>query len=539
MSERYLMNQVSVRLVKDPPLYTSEPIDSPEKAASFISTLLNGYDREVFGVVNLRSDGRPINFSIISIGTLENSLVHPRELLKSSILSSASSVLLFHNHPSGVLQPSRDDTQVTKRLQEICALVGIPVRDHIIVGNDKTYFSFLEKGELEVPQLYIPDDLDEIDLANAMVADGAVRIYSASSVEPAEDSQIVEAAQEKPSSGEKVFNWQEAKERREQQLTEITDQLEKGIQELFDSESYKKYLDCLSKFHHYSLNNTLLIAMQRPDTSGYVASFSTWKRLGRHVKKGEKGIRILAPAPYKAKVERQKLDPHTGTPIFDASGQPVMETVSVERAAFKVAYVFDKDQTEGKEIERPGVTELIGEVDGYNMFLSALIQACPVPVSFEDIPSGAKGYYHLTEDRIVVQQGMSELQTIKTLIHEMSHQMNDSLAIPEAERKDQRTREVIAESVAYTCLKHWNLDSDDYSLMYIGEWSSGKDLPELKASLQTIRDTANELISEVESRVHMMTQQKDMAKTVSEELAKIKEEQSVPEIAEQEKGMSR
>lgn len=247
MSERYLMNQVSVRLVKDPPLYTSEPIDSPEKAASFISTLLNGYDREVFGVVNLRPDGRPINFSIVSMGTLENSLVHPRELLKSSILSSASSVLLFHNHPSGQIQPSYEDVRVTGRLQQICALVGIPVQDHIIVGNEKTYFSFLEKGELQVPLLEIPEKLEDIDLSTSLVADGAVRIYSSGGVPDPEEVSVSEPDSLEKTSEQKVFDWKETKERREQQLTEITDQLEKGIQELFDSESYKKYLDCLSK----------------------------------------------------------------------------------------------------------------------------------------------------------------------------------------------------------------------------------------------------------------------------------------------------
>ena len=271
-------------------------------------------------------------------------------------------------------------------------------------------------------------------------------------------------------------------------LKEITDRLEQGIKELFESERYKEYLRVMSKFYNYSFNNTMLIAMQKPDAS-LVAGFTAWKNnFQRNVIKGEKGIRILAPAPFKVKREMEKLDPQTQQPIIGKDGKPVTEEQEVTIPAFKVVSVFDVSQTEGKELPNIGVDELTGDVEQYKDFFAALERTSPVPIGFEKIESGAHGYYHLEEKRIAIDEGMSELQTLKTAIHEVSHaKLHDiDLNTPKDEqqvRPDRRTREVEAESVAYTVCQHYGLDTSDYSFGYVAGWSSGKELTELKGSL--------------------------------------------------------
>ena len=206
-----------------------------------------------------------------------------------------------------------------------------------------------------------------------------------------------------------------------QQVREITDKLEQGIKELFESERFKEYLRTMSKFYHYSFSNTLLIAMQKPEAT-YVAGYTSWQRnFDRQVMKGEKGIKILAPAPYKAQEERDKLDPATQMPVLDADGKPVKETVEVMRPAFKVVSVFDVSQTDGKELPDIAVDELTGSVENYAVFFEALKQESPVPISFEDIPGSAKGYFSHVENRIAIQENMSEIQTVKTAIHEIAH----------------------------------------------------------------------------------------------------------------------
>ena len=222
-----------------------------------------------------------------------------------------------------------------------------------------------------------------------------------------------------------------AENRNAQQVREITDRLEQGIKELFESERFKEYLRTMSKFYNYSFNNTLLIAMQKPEAT-LIAGYTAWQRnFDRHVMKGEKGIRILAPAPYKAKVEKEKIDPKTQKPMLDKDGKPITETVEVMRPAFKVVSVFDVSQTEGKELPDIVVDELTGSVENYAAFFEALRQESPVPIAFEDISGGAKGYYHLEDRRIAIQEGMSEVQTVKTAIHEIAHAKLHALDQPE------------------------------------------------------------------------------------------------------------
>ena len=302
-----------------------------------------------------------------------------------------------------------------------------------------------------------------------------------------------------------LLNGQNSAER----MKEITDRLETGIQELFESERYKAYLTSMAKFHSYSFNNTLLIAMQGGQL---VAGYNKWRDdFHRHVQRGAKGIKILAPAPYKVKKEMPKLD-EQGQPVMDKDGKPLTEVQETQVPAFKIVSVFDVSQTEGEPLPSIGVDELAGNVEQYEDFFKALEQTSPVPMAFEDIPGGSHGYYHLTEKRIAIQEGMSELQTLKTAIHEIAHSKLHAIdpeapAIEQADRPDSRTREVQAESVAYAVCQHYGLDTSDYSFGYVAGWSSGKDLKELKASLETIRATAHELITTIDG--HLAQLQKE------------------------------
>ena len=290
-----------------------------------------------------------------------------------------------------------------------------------------------------------------------------------------------------------------------QKVQEITEKLEQGIKELFESEKYKTYLNTMSKFHNYSFNNTMLIAMQTPDAT-LVAGFKAWqKNFDRHVKKGEKGIRILAPAPYKIKEEQEKLDPVTGEIVLDKNGMPITEEVEIKIPAFRVVPVFDVSQTDGKELPDIGVNELSGSVEDYEDFMQALTEVSPVPITYEDIEGEAKGYFHTTDHRIAIQEGMSQSQTIKTAIHEVAHaKLHDrerNQDIDAVLDKDRNTKEVEAESVAYTVCQHFGIDTSDYSFGYIARWSSDRDMKELKSSLDTIRKTASELITGIEDRL--------------------------------------
>ena len=323
-----------------------------------------------------------------------------------------------------------------------------------------------------------------------------------------------------------------------EKLKEITDRLEQGITELFESERYREYLRVMSKFHNYSINNTLLIAMQKPDAS-LVAGFSAWKtNFGRNVMKGQKGIKIIAPSPYKVKQEMKKIDPHTQQPIIGKDGKPVTEEKEITIPAYKVVSVFDVSQTEGKELPDIAVDELTGDVERYRDFFAALEKTSPVPIGFEQIPGSSHGYYHLEDKRIAIQEGMSELQTLKTAIHEIAHaKLHDiDLNAPENEqqpRVDRRTREVEAESVAYTVCQHYGLDTSDYSFGYVAGWSSGRELSELKSSLETIRSAAAEIINSIDETLAELSKAQDMEQTAGQEQPD-KEETAAPEQPKQE-----
>ena len=304
-----------------------------------------------------------------------------------------------------------------------------------------------------------------------------------------------------------------------QRVQELTNKLEQGLQDLFNSDSYRNYLSTMSKFHNYSFNNTLLIAMQKPDAT-LVAGYKAWqKNFERHVNKGEKAIRILAPAPYKIKEERDKIDPVTQELLLDKDGNPQKEEVEITIPAFRAVSVFDLSQTDGKPIPELTAKELLSDVEGYQDMIRAVEAISPVSIELEEIAGDSKGYYDREAKRIAVQENMSESQTLKTMIHEVAHSKLHSKEVEQDEqmRKDRNTKEVEAESIAYTVCQHFGVDTSDYSFGYIAGWSSGRDTKELRASMDTIRRTASELITGIEEQLQELQRNREVSQEQTKE----------------------
>ena len=304
-----------------------------------------------------------------------------------------------------------------------------------------------------------------------------------------------------------------------QRVQELTNKLEQGLQDLFNSDSYRNYLSTMSKFHNYSFNNTLLIAMQKPDAT-LVAGYKAWqKNFERHVNKGEKAIRILAPAPYKIKEERDKIDPVTQELLLDKDGNPQKEEVEITIPAFRAVSVFDLSQTDGKPIPELTAKELLSDVEGYQDMIRAVEAISPVPIELEEIAGDSKGYYDREAKRIAVQENMSESQTLKTMIHEVAHSKLHSKEVEQDEqmKKDRNTKEVEAESIAYTVCQHFGVDTSDYSFGYIAGWSSGRDTKELRASMDTIRRTASELITGIEEQLQELQRNREVSQEQTKE----------------------
>lgn len=306
-----------------------------------------------------------------------------------------------------------------------------------------------------------------------------------------------------------------------EQLKEITDSIEQGIKDLFESEKYKQYLRTMSRFHRYSVNNTLLIAMQRPDAT-HIAGFSNWRnQFGRHVRKGEKGIQIIAPTPYKKKIDAVKLDPDTKAPVLDQNGNAVMEEIEIKIPMFRVVSVFDVSQTEGRPLPEI-VSDLTGDVQQYDTFMEALYRSSPVPVSVEPIAPTTDGYFSLTEQSITIRAGMSEVQTVCATIHEIAHAKLHNYGIANAEseqteetpKKDQRTKEVEAESIAYAVCQYYGIETAENSFGYIAGWSKGKELSELRASLETINQTASELIDDIDRHFMQLCEERGIGNSL-------------------------
>ena len=357
-----------------------------------------------------------------------------------------------------------------------------------------------------------PELFTEIDIATAKVIDmemlGYVPDIAKDKGAQYAIAEIIHAFPESeirgkvPDDIQKKVQILESREKQAAQLEAVTAQLEQGVKDVFNSDEYKSFLNVMARMPRYSLNNQLLIAMQTEGKATMCQSFTGWKEMGRFVKKGEKGIKIFAPAPFTIQREQDKLDQVTGKPILDADGEPVKETKDVTINAFKVVSTFDVAQTDGKELPTISVNELVGNIEGYGMLLEALKEVSPVPITFENIDSGAKGYYHQTDKRIAIQEDMSEVQTVKTLIHEMVHQKLHAVDLTAGVDKQTReSKEVEAESVAYVVCQHLGINTSDYSFGYLAGWSDGKETPELKASLGTIRNAAADMITAIDEKL--------------------------------------
>lgn len=317
-------------------------------------------------------------------------------------------------------------------------------------------------------------------------------------------------------------------EQKKKELQDTLEMLEKGVKEVFESDKFREYLDTMSKFHNYSPKNILWIQMQKPDATK-IAGMKAWNKLGRKVIKGQKSLKVLAPFKHKKEVEMDKLNPKTGKPILDKGGKAVKEKQTLEWISYRAVPVFDISQTDGKELPRL-VEELQGNVNDYEYMKDSLIEVAKIPVEFENIQGGSKGYYHLTENRIAIKEGMSEKQTIKTMMHEVTHSRLHSID-SQKNIKDitgRNVKEIEAESTAYVVSKHFGIDTSDYSFGYVASWSEDKELKELEASLKTIQKEANGIISEVEEKLEEKLS-RDREEVKEKEIEELQENKEVKE----------
>lgn len=636
MGKELKIVEVRLKLTEGNGLYSSESIDQAETAVRVMAEAMAGLDREEVCVVNMDGKGHPINFNVVSIGSLNGSIIPMGNVFKTAILSNAASIILMHNHPSSDVSMSRQDENVTKQLMYAGQIMGITILDHIIVGGMtgecyslRTHYPELFEPDYYEKRLQSVHDAGAAWLENEVrenrllyqegqqVQYGIYQITKGSSGEEylflgtefirehglevsgqdyslvysgmAEPGETLDSLYEKFNlfrpedftghslSVSDVIVWNDGKEKkayyvdsygfkelpdfvrqREQEVPPddlieestfletgkqpeqkenevpekdkkpkkktraeavkgITEKLEHGLEELFDSEKFKEYLNTMSKFYRYSFNNSLLIAMQKPDAT-LVASYRSWqKNFNRNVNKGEKGIRILAPAPYKIKEEWEVINPLSGLPLLDEKGDVQTEEVEVSLTGFKVAYVFDVSQTSGEPLPEISAEELLQSVDDYQIFMEALRNVTPVPLEMQEVDGGAKGYFSPVEQKIAIQSGMSESQTVKTVIHEIAHSLLHDTdharmeGVDATEKKDRNTKEVEAEAVAYTVCQHFGIDTSDYSFGYVAGWSSGREMTELKKSMETIQKTAAELIGRIEENIQKIRKERDVS----------------------------
>lgn len=492
------LEQVAIRMVEQPPLYSKEPMNNPDAAIRVMNEFLSQMDRELFCIVNLQADLTPINMNIVSVGSLNEALINPREIFKSAILSNAHSMMLIHNHPSGNLTPSTSDIQTTARMQELGELMGISLVDHIITGRDGNYYSFRDKGEFPDSRNRFSTRVEDIDLTKGMVTEAIAPYEEVTDTKEKDNVRDIPTVQTAtiplPVQGK--------------DMDSIMQSLESGVEELFTSNRYQEFLKTMAKFHNYSFNNTMLIAMQRPDAT-LVTSYKNWQSMGRQVMKGEKGITIIAPAPYKKMKEKEVLDENQ-RPIMGTDGKPKTEKVEVTVPHFKAVTVFDIAQTSGEPIQTLTPELLTAAVQDFDSFMQAIQKISPVPIRFDEIDGNANGYYHNADKEIVIKKGLSESQTLKTAIHETAHaklhdrEIMESLGV----EKDRLTKEVEAESVAYCVCSSFGLDTSDYSFPYIAGWSSSREMKEMKASMDVIRKTAGEMIDQLTEELEIILEEK-------------------------------
>lgn len=564
-------------------LFGDTAIVSSEDAAKLIGEkLLRDADREYMIVVCMDNKLHPVAYNVASIGTINATLAHPREIMKSAILANAGSIMLMHNHPSGITTPSAEDIALTHKMSEVCDMMDIPLLDHIIVGggdHPQPYYSFRiednlrgsydrssyareeETGYSASPitvDYYVHECAEFPDMGekhHGLTLDQAVKVYESIPADRLNGIKCIGVEVHIPPDNPEsrwydgstidlytgkirtdaldyvdylrsipaVQNaFQAVKDRFEPQEVKSVDHVESaagsepvvmakptsvddalaklkdGVQQYLNSDEYKKILDTFSKFHRYSLNNSLLIMMQNPAAT-LVGSYTTWKSLDRWPV-GQSGIKIVCPAPHKSKIEQETVDPTTG--------ETRKELVEVQQMRYRLGTVFDVSSTEGAPLPEIG-KELQGDVADPDLF-EAVKQSAPAGIAVEIgyVQGEAKGYYSPAEHEIRVREGMSEMQSLKTLIHETTHAYIHDPERMEAEGTSfsQEEREIQAESCAYTIAAHYGLDTSEYSFPYVGSWAGDAD--KVMENLGVIKKYSSQIINEIDRNLEQIRTEK-------------------------------
>ena len=496
--------QVRLRLSEAGSLYSSKEITNDVRAAEVMSDVLAQMDREYICVVNLDTKNRPINYNIVSIGDINTAIVPIQNIFKSTILSNSARIMLMHNHPSGDLTPSMQDMNLTKRVYQIGNLMNLPLVDHVIVagGSGQTY-SLLEN----YPELFRMSEAVTQEIMQGIVQEETA-VYGGQ-----RSGKVSSAGKDEPDG---THQYKTKEDRQKEALDDVSKQIEEGIRKVFSNDNYRDYLKVVSRFHTYSFNNTVLIAAQKPDAT-LCAGFNAWKfKYGRHVKKGEKGIRIISPVKIKETVQEEKTDPDTGQPVFNEDGQLAATPKVVWKQRFRASTVFDIGQTEGNPVPenlQMELRQLTSTQEGFDAFMAGLGDISHCQFRYAEMPEGPDSFYDADSREIVIREGMEPGETLKATVREASQQLllDREQAGNRTADKTPETRELEAASAAYIICDHFGLDTSDFSFPSLDSWSSGQDLKALRESGNTIRGTASQVIRSVEYQLQDL--QKEMTET--------------------------
>ena len=500
--------QVRLRLSEAGSIYSSKEITSHVRAAEVMADVLAQMDREYVCVVNLDIKNRPINFNIVSIGDIETAIAPPQNIFKSAILSNSARIMLMHSHPSGDLSPSMEDMSLTKRVYQIGTMMNIPLVDHVIVagGTGKTY-SLLENH----PELFRMSEAVTQEVLRGTVQEEKA-VYGAQ-----RSRQAASVRKDGPDgTHQHNLQYKTKEDRQKEALDDVSKQVEEGIRKAFTNDNYRGFLKVVSRFHTYSFNNTVLIAAQKPEAT-MCAGFNAWKfKHGRHVKKGEKGIRIITPVKVKETIREEKADPNTSQPVFGEDGQLATSQKVVWKQRFRASTVFDLGQTEGSPMPenlQTGFQQLISTQEGFNAAMAGLEDISHLHIRSAETPEGTDSYYDAAGKEIVIREGMEQGEALKAAVREVSQRLlhDREQAGNRPKNLSQETRELEAASAAYIICDHFGLDTSDFSFPSLDSWSSGQDLKALRESGNTIRGTASQVIRSVEYQLQDL--QKEMEET--------------------------
>ena len=496
--------QVRLRLSEAGSIYSSKEITNDVRAAEVMSDVLAQMDREYICVVNLDTKNRPINYNIVSIGDINTAIVPIQNIFKSTILSNSARIMLMHNHPSGDLTPSIQDMNLTKRVYQIGNLMNLPLVDHVIVagGSGQTY-SLLEN----YPELFRMSEAVTQEIMQGIVQEETA-VYGGQ-----RSGKVSSAGKDEPDG---THQYKTKEDRQKEALDDVSKQIEEGIRKVFSNDNYWDYLKVVSRFHTYSFNNTVLIAAQKPDAT-LCAGFNAWKfKYGRHVKKGEKGIRIISPVKIKETVQEEKTDPDTGQPVFNEDGQLAATPKVVWKQRFRASTVFDIGQTEGNPVPenlQMELRQLTSTQEGFDAFMAGLGDISHCQFRYAEMPEGPDSFYDADSREIVIREGMEPGETLKAAVREASQQLllDREQAGNRTADKTPETRELEAASAAYIICDHFGLDTSDFSFPSLDSWSTGQDLKALRESGNAIRGTASQVIRSVEYQLQDL--QKEMEET--------------------------